>query len=136
MPAGKFRIGLVQMRCTSDPRINMAAAERGIRRAAKRGARVVCLPELFRSLYFCQSEDHEQFALAEPVPGPTTKALAALARSLKVAIVGSVFERRAAGIYNNTAVVIDARLRAISRQRSISARPVMLRLCCRCPSNV
>jgi N-carbamoylputrescine amidase len=108
MPAAPFKIGLVQMRCTGDPRRNLAAAAKGIADAAKRGAKVVCLPELFRTLYFCQSEDHAQFALAEPVPGPTTKALGALAKRLKVAIVGSVFERRAAGVYHNTAVVLDA----------------------------
>ncbi|HLF95474.1 MAG TPA: carbon-nitrogen hydrolase [Planctomycetota bacterium] len=108
MPAAPFKIGLVQMRCTSDAKRNLEAAEKGIVAAARRGARVVCLPELFRSLYFCQTEDHSQFELAEPVPGPTTKALGALARKLKVAIVGSVFERRALGLYHNTAVVIDA----------------------------
>ncbi len=104
----RFRIGLVQMRCTDDAEANLAAAERGIRQAARRGARVVCLPELFRGLYFCQEEDHEAFERAEPVPGPTTAALALLARELEVAIVGSVFERRAAGVYHNTAVVLDA----------------------------
>jgi N-carbamoylputrescine amidase len=108
MPSGKFRIGLVQMRCTDDPSKNLAAAEKAVRRAAKSGAQVVCLPELFRSLYFCQAEDHAHFRLAEPVPGPTTKALSRLARSLKVSIVGSVFERRAAGVYHNSAVVLDA----------------------------
>lgn len=96
------------MRCTGDARENQAAAEEGIRTAAKRGAKVVCLPELYRSLYFCQSEDHANFSLAEPIPGPSTNALAALAKKLKVAIVGSLFERRAAGIYHNTAVVLDA----------------------------
>jgi N-carbamoylputrescine amidase len=104
----KFKIGLVQMRCTDDARENQAAAEDGIREAAKRGANVVCLPELYRSLYFCQSEDHSNFGLAEPIPGPSTKALGALAKKLKIAIVGSLFERRAAGVYHNTAVILDA----------------------------
>ena len=108
MPSGKFKIGLVQMRCTDDPARNLAAAEKAVRRVAKAGAQVVCLPELFRSLYFCQSEDHVHFRLAEPVQGPTTRALSKLARSLKIAIVGSLFERRAAGVYHNTAVVLDA----------------------------
>ena len=108
MPAASFMIGLVQMRCTGDPARNLATAEKGVASAAKLGARIVCLPELFRSLYFCQSEDHANFALAEPLPGPTTKALGALAKKLKIAIVGSVFERRAAGVYHNTAVVLDA----------------------------
>jgi len=108
MPAAAFTVGLVQMRCGADSRLNLAAAEDGIRKAAKKGAQVVCLPELFRTLYFCQSEDHAQFELAESVPGPTTKALGALAKKLKVAIIGSVFERRAMGLYHNTAVVLDA----------------------------
>ncbi|RPH44526.1 MAG: carbon-nitrogen hydrolase [Planctomycetota bacterium] len=96
------------MRCTDDARENQAVAEDGIREAAKRGAKVVCLPELYRSLYFCQSEDHANFKLAEPIPGPSTKALGALSQKLKIVIVGSLFERRAAGVYHNTAVVIDA----------------------------
>ncbi len=108
MPSRKFKLGLVQMRLTDDAAGNLEAAERGIRKAARAGARVVCLPELFRSLYFCQAEDHARFALAEPVPGPTTEALGKLARGLEVAIVCSVFERRAAGVYHNTAVVLDA----------------------------
>ena len=103
-----FKIGLVQMRCTSDAARNLAVADSMIRQAAQDSARVVCLPELFRSQYFCQSEDHSKFALAEPVPGPTTEALGALAKQLEVAIVGSVFERRTAGVYHNTAVVLDA----------------------------
>jgi len=108
MTDAAFKIGLVQMRCTSDAARNLAVADAMIRQAAKDGASVVCLPELFRSLYFCQSEDHSNFALAEPVPGPTTEALGTLAKELGIAIVGSVFERRAAGVYHNTAVVLDA----------------------------
>ncbi len=114
-----FKIGLVQMRCTDDARENQAAAEDGIREAAKRGAKVVSLPELYRSLYFCQSEDHGNFALAESIPGPSTKALGALAKKLKVAIVGSLFERRAAGVYHNTAVVLDADGRHIGTYRKM-----------------
>jgi N-carbamoylputrescine amidase len=108
MKGGKFRLGLVQMRCSPDGAENLAAAERGIREAARNGATLVCLPELFRSLYFCQAEDHANFKLAERVPGPTTKALGTLAKRLKVAVVASVFERRAAGVYHNTAAVLDA----------------------------
>ncbi len=104
----KTIVGLVQMRCTDDADHNQAEAEKGIREAARRGARIVCLPELYRGLYFCQSEDHAQFARAEAVPGPSTEALSALARSLEIAIVGSLFERRAPGLYHNTAVVLDA----------------------------
>ncbi|MFB3776760.1 MAG: carbon-nitrogen hydrolase [Bryobacteraceae bacterium] len=104
----KFRVGLVQMACSADPNQNLAKAEWRIREAAGRGAQIVCLQELFRSQYFCREEKAELFALAEPVPGPTTEALARLTRELNVAIVGSVFERRGPGVYHNTAVVIDA----------------------------
>jgi len=104
----KFRIGLVQMACSKDPNENLAKAEWRIREAAGKGAQIVCVQELFRSQYFCQQENAALFDLAEPVPGPTTESFARLARSLEVAIVGSVFERRAAGVYHNTALVVDA----------------------------
>jgi N-carbamoylputrescine amidase len=104
----KFRIGLVQMACSKDPNENLAKAEWRIREAAGKGAQIVCLQELFRSQYFCLQEDPSLFDLAEPVPGPTTETLARLARDLQVALVGSVFERRAAGVYHNTALVVDA----------------------------
>jgi len=104
----KFAIGLVQMRCSTDPADNLRRAQDGLREAARRGARVACLPELFRTQYFCQTEDPAVFDLAEPIPGPSTEALGALARELKLVIVGSIFERRAAGIYHNTAVVFEA----------------------------
>jgi N-carbamoylputrescine amidase len=104
----KFRIGLVQMSCSKDPNENLAKAEWRIREAAGKGAQIVCVQELFRSQYFCQREDAALFDLAEPVPGPTTESFARLARELEVALVGSVFERRAAGVYHNTALVVDA----------------------------
>ena len=104
----KTIVGLVQMRCTDDAETNQKAAEKGIREAAKRRARIVCLPELYLGHYFCQTEDHAQFARAEAIPGPSTKALGRLAKSLNIAIVGSLFERRAAGLYHNTAVIMDA----------------------------
>ncbi len=104
----KTTVGLVQMRCTDDAKQNQAAAEAGIREAAKRGARIVCLPELYLGHYFCQTEDHAEFARAESIPGPSTKALGALAKSLRIVIVGSLFERRALGLYHNTAVTLDA----------------------------
>jgi N-carbamoylputrescine amidase len=104
----KFRIGLIQMACSKDPNENLAKAEWRIREAAGKGAQIVCMQELFRSQYFCQREDAALFDLAEPVPGPTTESFARLARELQVAIIGSVFERRAAGVYHNTALVIDA----------------------------
>ncbi|MEJ5343962.1 MAG: carbon-nitrogen hydrolase [Chloroflexus sp.] len=112
-------IGLVQMRCTADPDFNMATAEAGIRAAAAQGAQIVCLPELFRSLYFCQSENHDFFALAEPVPGPSTGRLSKLAAELQVVIVASLFEKRAEGLYHNTAAVIDADGRYLGKYRKM-----------------
>src|SRR5687767_5745168 len=99
------RVALVQMNCSADPRENLAKALARIKEAAKGGAKIVCLQELFRSRYFCQSEDDAQFALAEPIPGPTTQALSKAAAANKVTLIGSIFERRAEGLYHNTAVV-------------------------------
>jgi len=104
----KTRIALVQMQCGTDPAANMAKAVARIREAAKGGARIVCLPELFRSQYFCQAEDHANFALAEEIPGPSTTELETVAREGGVVIVASLFEKRAAGVYHNTAAIIDA----------------------------
>jgi N-carbamoylputrescine amidase len=101
-------LGLVQSRCTPDLAANMHKAIAGIREAAGRGAQIVCLQELFRSQYFCQTEDHDNFELAEPIPGPSTERLSALAAELGVVIVASLFEKRAEGLYHNTAAVIDA----------------------------
>ncbi|NUP89064.1 MAG: carbon-nitrogen hydrolase [Candidatus Sumerlaeia bacterium] len=103
-----LRVGLVQMQCGDDLADNMARACESIRRAAAEGAQVICTQELFRSRYFCQAEEHVHFDLAEPIPGPSTEMLGALARELGVVLVGSLFERRAAGVYHNTAVVIEA----------------------------
>jgi len=103
-----FKIGLVQMSCSADPADNLTRARARIVEAAGRGATLVCLPELFRSQYFCQAEDHANFDLAEPIPGPSTAALAETARDSRVVIIASLFERRAAGVYHNTAVIIDA----------------------------
>src|SRR5471030_592980 len=102
------KVALVQMQCGTDPAANLAKAIARIRDAAKDGAQIICLPELFRSQYFCQSEDHANFALAEEVPGPTTAELETVARETGAVIVASLFERRAAGVYHNTAAVIDA----------------------------
>jgi N-carbamoylputrescine amidase len=101
-------LGLVQSRCTLDPDDNLRRAIAGVRDAKAQGAQIVCLPELFRSQYFCQTEDHRHFDLAEPVPGPTTTALASVAAELGVVIIASLFERRAEGLYHNTAAIIDA----------------------------
>jgi N-carbamoylputrescine amidase len=106
--ARKYRIGLVQMRMGPDPEANFAAALDRIREAAKRGAQIVCLPELFRTQYFCQREDLRLFDLAEPIPGPSTEKLAEVAREAKVVVIASLFERRAPGLYHNTAVTLDA----------------------------
>lgn len=101
-------VGLVQMRCTAEPAANLRAAIERIELAAQRGAQIVCLQELFRSPYFCQTEDVALFDLAEPIPGPSTDALGRAAAANGVAIVGSLFERRAPGLFHNTAVLIDA----------------------------
>jgi N-carbamoylputrescine amidase len=120
------KLGLVQMRCTKDPADNLKTALRKIAEASTSGAQIVCLPELFRSLYFCQTEDHANFALAETIPGETTEALARAAAEHRIAIVGSVFEKRAAGVYHNSAVVIDAdgTLRGMYRKMHIPDDPL------------
>src|SRR5690348_12244006 len=103
-----FQIGLIQLSCSSDPDANLDKAVQREREAARNGAQIVCLPELFHTQYFCQRQDPALFDLAEPVPGPTTDRLAAAARAKGAVIIGSIFERRAAGIYHNTAVLFDA----------------------------
>ena len=104
--AERFSVGLVQLACSPDPRENLEKAESKVEEAARAGARVVCLPELFRSPYFCQREDPALFDLAEPVPGPTTERLGRAARRLGIAIIAPVFERRAPGLYHNSAAVL------------------------------
>lgn len=104
----KVAIGLIQMGCSSDPAENLDRVLAKAGEAASLGANVICTPELFRSRYFCQTEDHIHFELAEPIPGPSTQALSRLAAERGVVIIGSLFERRAPGLYHNTAVVIDA----------------------------
>jgi N-carbamoylputrescine amidase len=104
----KVTLGLLQHACSDDPAANLKRALAMADRAAGRGANILCTQELFRSQYFCQSEDHRNFSLAEPIPGPTTDAFRELARRRGVVVVASVFERRASGIYHNTAAVIDA----------------------------
>jgi N-carbamoylputrescine amidase len=101
-------LGLIQMSCAADKQANVDKALARIGQAAAAGANVVCLQELFAGPYFCQSEDHRQFDLAEPIPGPTSEALAAAAQRHGVVLVASLFERRAAGLYHNTAVIFDA----------------------------
>src|SRR5262245_10033288 len=106
--ATAITLGLIQMRCEAEPRANLDKAAARIEQAAKSGAEVICLPELFRSHYFCQRTDPAIFDLAEEIPGPTTHRLAALAKSLGNVIIASLFERRSPGIYHNTAAVFDA----------------------------
>src|SRR3954466_16197920 len=104
----KVTLGLVQMRCSASPAENLAKAIEKVREAAARGAQIICLQELFTSQYFCQVEDHKYFKLAEEIPGPSTEALGKVARELSVVIIASLFEKRGAGLYHNTAAVIDA----------------------------
>ena len=102
------KVGLVQMSCSSDVESNLLKAEAGIKDAASKGAQIVCLQELFTSLYFCDVEDYENFKLAEPIPGKSTDRMTSLAKNLGVVIIASLFEKRAQGIYHNTTAVIDA----------------------------
>jgi N-carbamoylputrescine amidase len=122
----KFTIGLLQRKCSPDPKDNLDRTIAAIRDAAKRGARIICTQELFRTQYFCREENHDNFDLAEPIPGPTTEALGKLAAELGVVIVASLFERRAAGLYHNTAAVLDAdgRLAGIYRKMHIPDDPL------------
>ncbi|MGH9349107.1 MAG: carbon-nitrogen hydrolase [Vicinamibacterales bacterium] len=108
MATKPFTIGLIQDRATVDVAGNVARAERLVRDAARRGAQIVCLKELFHSLYFCKSQQSDRFDLAEPIPGPTTERMQALARELAVVIIVPLFERQAAGLYRNSAAVVDA----------------------------
>jgi len=102
------KIGLVQMSCTADKQANIQKAIELIKEAAGKGAQIVCLQELFASLYFCDVEDYENFNLAESIPGPTSESLSKLAAELHVVIIASLFEKRTKGIYHNTTVVLDA----------------------------
>jgi len=108
LPPEKFRVGLVQMSMTADPDQNLQHALDRVRDATSRGAQIVCLPELFQTQYFCQREDATLFDLAEPIPGPTSDKLAEAAKKLRVVLVASLFEKRAPGVYHNTAAVFDA----------------------------
>src|SRR5690349_1408997 len=114
------------MACSTDPDQNLSKAEARLREAAERGAQIVCVQELFRSQYFCREENCDLFDLAEPIPGPTSQSFTRLARELGIVIVGSVFERRAAGVYHNTALIIDAdgSLLGLYRKMHIPAAPL------------
>jgi len=122
----QFTVGLIQMSCSPDPDENLRRACDKVREAAKRGAQLVCLPELFRAQYFCQREDTALFDLAEPIPGPSSEALCAIARELKIVIVASIFEKRARGLYHNTAAIIenDGTIKGLYRKMHIPDDPL------------
>jgi len=107
--ARTVQVGLVQMACAVRPEANLKRAQHLVREAVERGADVVCLPEMYRSRYFCQTENHDHFALAEPVDGPSARAFGKLAAELNVTLIVPIFERRAAGLYHNSALIIDGR---------------------------
>src|SRR5579872_4313348 len=104
----KVKVGLVQMSCMADKQQNLQKAIVKVREAAAKGAQIVCLQELFTSLYFCDVEDYDNFKLAEAIPGPSTDELSKVARELNVVIIASLFEKRTQGLYHNTTAVIDA----------------------------
>jgi N-carbamoylputrescine amidase len=108
MPSNKVTIGLIQTACSADPAANLKNTLAAAQRAAKQGAQIICTQELFRSQYFCQTENHENFKLAESIPGPTTKAFQKLAKENRAVVIASLFEKRASGVYHNTAAIIDA----------------------------
>ncbi|WP_162418038.1 carbon-nitrogen hydrolase [Cyclobacterium roseum] len=119
MKEKRVKIGLVQLSCSADTDQNLEKTKLAIRKAASEGAQVVCLQELFRSLYFCDLEEYENFALAEKVPGPSTETFSVLARELELVLVVSLFEKRAEGIYHNTTAVIDADGRYLGKYRKM-----------------
>ncbi|MGD0889378.1 MAG: carbon-nitrogen hydrolase [Acidobacteriaceae bacterium] len=107
MPADPVRVALIQMACAPSTEENLDHAADLVRQAARDGAQLICLPELFRSQYFCQREDHALFALAEPIPGPSTARLSSVVREARITLIASLFERRAPGLYHNTVAVLD-----------------------------
>src|SRR5437773_1789960 len=119
MNSNQTRVALVQMRCGPEPDKNFAHAVDFIREAAGQGAQIICLPELFRSQYFCQSEDHKNFALAEEIPGRSTLALGDVARETGSVIIASIFEKRSAGVYHNTAAIINDDGRLLGKYRKM-----------------
>src|SRR5437867_6908805 len=119
-------IGLTQMSCSADVRENRAKQKRLLEQAATQGAQIICTQELFRSQYFCQIEDHRFFKLAETIPGPSTDALAKIAKKYNAVVIASLFEKRASGLYHNTAVVIetDGSIKGIYRKMHIPDDPL------------
>ena len=119
MPDRISRVALIQMRCNAEPDKNFTRAVELIRDAAAKGAQIVCLPELFRSQYFCQTEEHKNFELAEEVPGKSTTELEKIARELGIVMIASLFEKRSAGVYHNTAAIIDADGKFLGKYRKM-----------------
>ena len=115
----KVTLGLLQHACGASPAANLRRTLALAEKAARQGANIICTQELFRSQYFCQAEKHEYFRLAEPIPGPSSRAFQALARKHGVVVIASLFERRAAGLYHNTAVIFDADGRMVGRYRKM-----------------
>jgi N-carbamoylputrescine amidase len=115
----KVKIGLVQMSCSANKQENLDKAIKKIQEAAAKGAQIICLQELFTSLYFCDVEDYDNFQLAEPIPGPSTEVLSKVAAELKVVIIASLFEKRTQGIYHNTTAVLDADGRYLGKYRKM-----------------
>ena len=107
MPANTTRVALIQMSCEPSTEANLAKAVARVREAAEAGARLICLPELFRAQYFCQREEHALFDITESIPGPSTAALSEVVREHKLVVIASLFERRAPGLYHNTAAILD-----------------------------
>jgi len=122
----RFRVGLVQMSCGPEPEANLQKAIDRVADAAGRGAQVICLPELFQTQYFCQREDASLFDLAEPIPGPTSAKLGEIAKKHSIVLVASLFEKRAPGVYHNTAAVFDTdgALRGLYRKMHIPDDPL------------
>jgi len=126
LPTEKFRVGLIQMSATPDPGKNLQHAIERVQEAAANGVQVVCLPELFQTQYFCQREDASLFDLAEPIPGPTSNKLSELAKRLHIVLIASLFEKRAPGVYHNTAAVFDSdgKLSGLYRKMHIPDDPL------------
>lgn len=117
--AKQIVLGLIQMRCKDDAEANLSNAIEKINSAASKGAQIICLPELFRSFYFPQSEDIEQFSLAESIPGETTEKLSKVAKAKKIVIIAPIFEKRASGVYHNSVVIIDGDGKIVGKYRKM-----------------
>jgi len=122
----RFQVGLIQLSCSPDPDANLRKAVERVREAGRNGAQMICLPELFRTQYFCQREDPALFDLAETIPGPTTEAISKAAVEAKAVVVASIFEKRAPGLYHNTAVLIgsDGSIKGLYRKMHIPDDPL------------